>query len=175
MSTLILGVPRTLDIGLCAVADEVLLLAVLNVLLETLMILGAAGLVAVIGDREQGVEGIGAHAALHTAANAVADEPGHELLLQQVLHRLVDMGGAVVHGAVGLLYHADIPILGVVGGVIALLHNVGAADDPVSEITVTIGTVNLLAVQVDIGLHGKKPSFVLLISSDCHVQIPPRL
>ena len=108
MGSLVLGVTGALHVGLGAVADQILLLAVLDVLLEPLMILGAAGLVAVIGDGEQGVHGVGAHAALHAAAHPVTDQTGHELLLQQVIHALVDMGAAVVDGAVGILDHAHI-------------------------------------------------------------------
>ena len=172
MGSLIFRVPGTLYVSLCAVADQIPLLAVLDVLLETVMILGAAGLVAVIGDGEQGVEGIGAHAALHAAAHAMADQPGHELLLQKIFHRLVNVGRTVMHGAVGVFDHTDVCVIGVVGGVVALLHDIGAADNPVGQVTAlaldAVGTVNFLAVQIDIGLHRKKTSLVLFISSNCH-------
>ena len=174
MRSLVLGVTGTLHVGLCAVADQVLLLAVLDVLLETGMILGAASLVTVVGDGEQSVQGVGAHAALHTSANAMADQTGHELLLQQVFHRLMNVGGTVVNGAVGLFYHADITVIGVICGVVALLHDVGAADNPVSQIALSaglaVGTVDLLAVEVDVGLHAEKPLFVLLVSANCHLR-----
>ena len=175
MRSLVLGVTGTLNIGLCAVADQVLLLAVLDVLLETGMILSAASLVTVVGNGEQSVQSIGAHAALHTSANAMADQTGHELLLQQVFHRLMNVGGTVVNGAVGLFYHADITVIGVVCGVVALLHDVGAADNPVSQIALSaglaVGTVDLLAVEVDVGLHAEKPLFVLLVSANCHIRL----
>ena len=136
------------------------------------MVLSTARLVAVIGHGEQRVQSIGAHAALHAATHAVADEPGHELLLQQVLHGLVDVGAAVVHGAVRVLYDADICVLGIVGGVVALLHDIGAADDPVGKVTAfalhAVGTVHFLTVQIDVGLHRKKTRLVLFISSNCH-------
>jgi hypothetical protein len=51
--SLVLGVTGALHVGLGAVADQIILLAVLDVSLETLVVLGAAGLVAVIGDGEQ--------------------------------------------------------------------------------------------------------------------------
>ena len=172
--SLVLGVTGTLNVGLCAVADQILLLAVLDVLLETGMILGAAGLITVVGDGEQGVQGVRAHAALHTSADTVADQTGHELLLQQILYRLMNVGGTVVYGAVRILYHADICVIGIVSGVVALLHNIGAADDPVSQIALSaglaVGTVDLLAVQVDVGLHAEKPLFVLLVSANCHLR-----
>ena len=174
MSSLVLGVTGTLHIGLCAVADQVLLLAVLNVLLETGVILGAASLVAVVGNGEQSVQSIGAHAALHTSANTMANQTGHELLLQQVFHRLMNVGGTVVNGAIGLFYHADITVIGVICGVVALLHDIGTADNPVSQIALSaglaVGTVNLLAVEVDVGLHVEKPLFVLLVSANCHLR-----
>ena len=170
--SLVLGVTGALHVGLGAVADQIILLAVLDVSLETLVVLGAAGLVAVIGDGEQSVHGVSAHAALHAAAHPVTDQTGHELLLQQVIHALVDVGAAVVNGAVGILDHAHISILGIVGGVVALLHDIGAAHDPVGQVTLcallAVGTVDLLAVQVDVGLHFQEPLFVLFISSDCH-------
>ncbi len=174
MSSLVLGVTGTLHIGLCAVADQILLLAVLDVLLETGMILGAAGLVTVVGDGKQSIQSIGAHAALHTSANAMADQTGHELLLQQVFHRLMNVGGTVVNGAIGLFYHADITVIGVICGVVALLHDIGTADNPVSQIALSaglaVGTVDLLAVEVDVGLHAEKPLFVLLVSANCHLR-----
>ena len=173
--SLVLGVTGTLNVGLRAVADQILLLAVLDVLLETGMILGAAGLIAVVGDGEQGVQGVGAHAALHTSADTVADQTGHELLLQQVLYRLMNVGGTVVYGAVRILYHADICVIGIVSSVVALLHDVGAADDPVSQIALSaglaVGTVDLLAVEIDVGLHAEKPLFVLLVSANCHIRL----
>ena len=174
MCSLVLGVTGTLYVGLGAVADQVLLLAVLDVLLETGMILGAASLVAVVGDGEQSVQCVRAHAALHTSANAMADQTGHELLLQQVLYRLVNVGGTVVNGAVRLFYHADITVIGIICGVVALLHDIGTADNPVSQIALSaglaVGTVDLLAVEVDVGLHVQKPLFVLLVSANCHLR-----
>ena len=44
------------------------------------MVLGAAGLVTVIGDGEQGVHGVRSHTALHASAHAVADQTRHQLL-----------------------------------------------------------------------------------------------
>ena len=174
MRSLVLGVTGTLYIGLCAVADQILLLAVLDVLLETGVILSAAGLVAVVGNGEQSVQSVGAHAALHTSAHTMADQTGHELLLQQILYGLMNVGGTVMYGAVGILDYADICIIGIIGSVVALLHNVGAADDPVSQITLSaglaVGTVDLLAVQIDVGLHVEKPLFVLFVSANCHLR-----
>ena len=174
MSSLVLGVTGTLYVGLRAVADQILLLAVLDVLLETGMILSAAGLIAVVGDGEQSVQSVGAHAALHTSAHAVADQTGHELLLQQILYGLMNVGGTVVHGAVGILDHAYVCVIGIIGSVVALLHDVGAADNPVSQIALSaglaVGTVDFLAVQVDVGLHSQKPLFVLFVSANCHLR-----
>ena len=168
MRSLILGITGALHVGLGTVADEVVLLAVLDVLVESCVVLSTARLVAVIGHGEQRVQGVGAHAALHAAAHTVADEPGHELLLQQIIHGLVDVGAAVVDGTVRVLDYADIRVLGVVGGVVTLLHNIGAADDPGRQIAVSVGTVNLLAVEIDVGLHLQQTSLVLFISTDSH-------
>ena len=136
------------------------------------MVLSTARLVAVIGDRVQRVQGVGAHAALHAAAHTMTDQPGHELLLQQVIHRLVDVGAAVMYGTVGILHHADICVLGIVGGVVALLHNIGATNNPVGQITLgtflAVRTVNLLTVQINVGLHLEETGLVLFISSNCH-------
>ena len=177
MSSLVLGVTGTLYVGLCAVADKVILLAVLDVLLQSCMILSTTCLIAVIGDGEQSVQSVSAHAALHAAAHTMTDQTSHELLLQQVIHGLVDVGAAVVYGTVGILNYADICIIGIVGSVVALLHNIGAADDPVSQIALSaglaVGTVDLLAVQVDVGLHSQQSSLVLFISTDSHWDIPP--
>ncbi len=182
MGALILGVAGTLDVGLRTVADKVVLLAVLDVLEQTGVVLGAAGLVAVIGHGIQRVDGVGAHAALHTAADAVADETGHELLLEQVFLAVVDVGAAVDDGALHAgdvgLGKADIRIAGVVRRVIALLHDIGAADDPVREIAAfaldAVGAVNFLAVQVHVRLHGEQTRLVLFIGSDviCHCLSP---
>ena len=177
MSSLVLGVTGTLNVGLCAVADKVILLAVLDVLLQSCMILSTTCLVAVVGDGEQSVQGVGAHAALHAAAYTMTDQTGHELLLQQIIYGLVDVGAAVMNGTVGILYHADICVIGIVSGVVALLHNIGAADDPVSQIALSaglaVGTVDLLAVEIDVGLHSQQSSFVLFVSTDSHWDIPP--
>ena len=170
--SLILGVTGTLDVGLCTVADQIVFLAVFDVFLKSLMVFGATGRVTVKSDRVKRVQGVGAHAALHAAAHTVADEPGHELLLQQIIHRLVNMGRTVVHRTVGFLYHTDVCVLGIVGGVVALLHHIGTADNPVGQITLgtflAVRTVNLLTVQVNVGLHLQETSFVLFISSNCH-------
>ena len=177
MRSLVLGVTGTLHVGLCAVADKVILLAVLDVLLQSCMILSTTCLVAVVGDGEQSVQGVGAHAALHAAAYTMTDQTGHELLLQQIIHGLVDVGATVVNGTVGILHHADICVIGIVCGVVALLHNIGAADNPVSQIALSaglaVGTVNLLAVEIDVRLHSQQSCFVLFVSTDSHWDIPP--
>ena len=170
----ILGVTGALHVRLRTVADEVVFLAVGNVLEEALVVLRAAGRVAVKGHGIERVHRVRAHAALHTTADAVADKTGHELLLEQILLRVVDVGGAVddstLHtGDVGLR-EANIRIAGVIRRVVALLHDVSAADDPVREVTSltldTVGAVELLTVQVYVRLHSEQTSLVLLIGSD---------
>ncbi len=174
MGALILGVAGALHVRLGAVADEVVLLAVLDVLEQTGVVLGAAGRVAVEGHGIQRVHRVRAHAALHAAADTMADEAGHKLLLEQILLRVVDVGGAVddraLHaGDVGL-GKADIRIAGVVRRVVALLHDIGAADDPVRKVAAlaldAVGAVELLTVQVYVRLHGEQTSLVLLVGSD---------
>ena len=59
-------------------------LAVSYVLQKALVIFGAVCLVAVVGDANKAF-GASVPMQLHAAANTVADEPGHELLLQQVI------------------------------------------------------------------------------------------
>ena len=174
MGALILRVAGALHIRLRAVADKVVLLAVGNVLEQALMILGAAGRVAVIGHGVQGVHGVGAHAALHAAADTMADQTGHELLLQQIFLRVVDVGRAVddraLHAGDVRLGQAHVRIAGVVRRVIALLHDVGTALDPVRQVAAfaldAVGAVELLAVQIHVRLHGEQTRFVLLIGSD---------
>ena len=174
MSALILGVAGALHVGLGAVADQIVLLAVGDVLEQTAVVLGAAGLIAVIGDGVQGVHGVGAHAALHAAAHAVADQTGHELLLQQVFLGAVDVGAAVndlaLHAGDLRGGQAHICVTGVIGGVVALLHDVGAAGDPVGQIALSallaVGTIDLLAVQIDVGLHLQQTSNVLFVCAN---------
>jgi hypothetical protein len=181
MSSLILGISGTLNVSLSAVADKVIFLAICDILQQTLMVLGAAGLIAVICDRIQCVQSIRAHAALHAAANAMADKASHELLLQQIILGMVNVGAAVylftLHaGDVGFRY-ADVSIARIVSRVIALLHNVSTAYDPVGQVTLgallAVGTVNLLAVQIHVGLHVQKPFLILFVCSYSHFLIPP--
>ena len=174
MGALILGVAGTLHIGLGAVAHQVVLLAVGDVLEQAAVVLSAAGLVAVVGDGEQSVEGVRAHAALHTAAHTVADQAGHQLLLQQVLLGAVDVGAAVddltLHAGDLGLGQADVGVGRIVGSVVALLHDIGAALDPVGQVTLrallAVGAVDLLPVQIDVGLHLQQALFVLLIGAN---------
>ena len=174
MGALILRVAGALHIRLRAVADKVVLLAVGNVLEQALMILGAAGRVAVIGHGVQGVHGVGAHAALHATADTMADQTGHELLLQQIFLRVMDVGRAVddraLHAGNVRLGQAHVRIAGVVRRVIALLHDVGTALDPVRQVAAfaldAVGAVELLTVQIHVRLHGEQTRFVLLIGSD---------
>ena len=84
-----------LDVGLGAATDDVVLLPVAEHLLEPLVVVGAAGLVAVVGDDLESVERVDAHAALDAAADPVAEQPGHELLLEQVVFRAMDIGETV--------------------------------------------------------------------------------
>ena len=81
------------------------------------------------------------------------------------------MGGAVdvVAGDMALS-HADVLITGIVGGLIALAHNIGAADDPVSQIAAlaldAVGAVDLLTVQIHVGLHIQQTLFIGLIGAN---------
>jgi hypothetical protein len=181
MSSLIFGISGTLNVSLGAVADKVIFLAICDVLEQALMILGAAGLIAVICDGIQSVQSVRAHAALHTSAHTVADKSCHKLLFQQVLLGMVDVGAAVylftLHaGDVGFRY-ADVSIARIVSRVIALLHNVSTAYDPVGQVTLgallAVGTVNLLTVQIHVGLHVEKPFLILFVCSYSHFLIPP--
>ena len=61
-----------LGVGHGAVGDEVVLLQVLDVVAEALVILGALGLVDLVGDRVEGVDGVHAHAALEAGAGLLA-------------------------------------------------------------------------------------------------------
>ena len=174
MGALILGVAGTLHIGLGAVAHQVVLLAVGDVLEQAAVVLSAAGLVAVVGDGVQGVHGVGTHAALHAAAHTVADQAGHQLLLQQVLLGAVDVGATVddltLHAGDLGLGQADVGVGRIVGSVVALLHDIGAALDPVGQVTLrallAVGAVDLLPVQIDVGLHLQQALFVLLIGAN---------
>ena len=84
----------------------------------------------------------------------------------------MDMTGTVVLLAVAVIDHAHVRVLRIVGGVIALLHNIGAALDPVRQIAfrtgLAVGTVHALAVQIYIGLHFEHTLFVLFVCTDSH-------
>ena len=124
MGTFVFGIAASLYVGLCAVANQVMLLAVFQVFVESLIIFCASCLVAVIGDNGNGIQCVGSHASLHAAPYVVADQTGHQLLFQQVVLGMVDMGAAVdflsrqMGGG-----HTDILIRRVICNVIALLHH----------------------------------------------------
>ena len=72
-------------------------------LLETFVVVGAHGLVDLVGDAVGGVDGVEADAALVAGAGLLGDRAEHLHLLEEVVGGLVDMGEAVdlVAGEVG--------------------------------------------------------------------------
>ena len=176
MSALIFGVPGALYVGLGTVTDQVVLLAILNVLVQALVVLSTAGLVTVIRYRKQRIQCVRTHAALHTTAHAVADQTGHQLLFQQIFLGVMDVSGAVdgISCDVGS-GRADIDVVGIICRIVALLHNVSTAHDPVGQVALgalfPVGTVQLLAMQVDVGLHCQQAGFIRLVGANtifCH-------
>ena len=93
--SLILGVAASLDVCLCAVADQVILLAILEIFNKSVIVFGSGRLVAVIGSDCDRVQSVRSHAALHAAAHMVADQPCHQLFLQEVILGLMDVCAAV--------------------------------------------------------------------------------
>ena len=69
----VFGITGAFYVCLGTVADQVIFLAVFNVVQQPFVVLCTAGLVTVIGDGKQGVHGVRAHAALHASAYPVAD------------------------------------------------------------------------------------------------------
>ena len=80
--------------------------------------------------------------------------------------------GGTVDGVAGQVARdgAHVGVTGVVGGVIALLHDISAAHDPIGQVALrallTVGTVQLLAMQVNVGLHLQQALFVLLVGAN---------
>ena len=67
---------------------------------------------------------------------------------------------------------AYIRIVGIIGHIITLLHYIGAALDPVGQITfrtfLSIGTVHACSVEIYVGFHFQETLFILFICTDCH-------
>ncbi len=83
-----------LDVGHGPVHHHVLLLDEAEVVLEPVVVVGAVRLVALVGDRVQGVEAVHAHAALEAGGGPPAQQALHEYLVHQVVRALVDVGEA---------------------------------------------------------------------------------
>ena len=132
VSALVLRIARTLHIGLSTVAHQIVLLTVLNVLCQTIEVVCTAGLITVIGNREDSVQSIGTHAALHATTDTMTDQTSHQLLLQQIIHGVMNMRRAidVVTGDVAFC-NTNILITRIICCFIAFAHNIGAANNPV--------------------------------------------
>ena len=171
MSSLIFLVSGALNVSLCTVSNKIIFLNVCDILFQSLVIVCATCLITVICYRIQSVHCICTHASLHTSAYSVADQTSHQLFLQQIVDRLVDMAASVVY-AIFVVDNANICIIRVICCVIALFHNISAAFNPVSQISFStlfsVRTVNLLSVKVYVRFHLEHSLFVLLIGSDCH-------
>jgi len=125
-----------LRIGHRAVDDEVVVLDVLDVLREALVVVGAFGLVAVVGHRPHRVQGVHPYAALEARAGLLAQQALHLDLLDQVVGRLVDVGEAIdfLTGEVAGRQH-QVLVLGILGQLVRHRHAVEArADDRVVDV-----------------------------------------
>ena len=84
-----------LGVGHGTVHRQVVVLNIHQELLEVLMVMGAVLLVDLIGGRENGVEGVHAHAALEAGGGFLAQQALHLHLFHQVLRGLVQVGKTV--------------------------------------------------------------------------------
>ncbi len=171
MSSLIFLISGALNVSLCTVSNKIIFLNVCDILFQSFMIVCATCLITVICYRIQSVHSICTHASLHTSTYSVADQTSHQLFLQQIVDRLVDVTASVMY-AILVIDNANICIIRVICCVIALFHNISAAFNPVSQISLSallaVRTVNLLSVKVYVRFHLEHSLFVLLIGSDCH-------
>jgi len=177
VSSLVLGIAGAFHIGLGTVTYQVVFLAVFNIFQKSLMILCAAGLITVIGNGIQSVHGIGSHAALHTATYTMADQTGHQLLFQQILLAVVNVRTAIDRFSCDVRSgYTHICIIRVIGHIITLLHHIGAALNPVCQISLSpflsVGAVHAFAVHIYIGFHFQKTFFILFVCTDCHNFLP---
>lgn len=149
----------TLHVGLAAVGHDIVIVIPGQVLLEPLVIFGAVLLVDLIGGNIQGVDGVAAHAALDAAAGGIAQGADHLLLLQHVIHAVIDMGEAVDglagEGGGGA---GQLPHLGIVRerSIKGQLHDVLAAQQA------GIVTAHQLAIDVHVLAHAEQLVLVFL-------------
>ena len=174
MSSLIFLISGALNVSLCTVNNKIMLLNKLDVVFQSLMIVCAASLIAVIGYGIQSVHCICTHASLHTSAYSVADQTSHQLFLQQIVYRVMNMAASVMYRTVFIFDHTNICKFRIVCCFITDFHNVSTALDPVSQISLSallaVRTVNLLSMKVNVWFHLEHSLFVLLIGSDCHIR-----
>ena len=159
-----------LGIGHGAVGDEVVVLQVLDVLLEALVVLGAARLVGLVGDRVQRVDGVHADAALEAGAGLLAQQALHLDLLGEVVGGLVDVGEAVdpLAGEVAGGQH-EVLVLGLGRELVGHGDAVDAgADERVVDVV-----VDLLAEQVDLQVQIGEALDELLRRSESHRALLP--
>jgi len=87
--------PVALHVGLRAHGREIFTLYTLHEVDEVLIVLRAVLLVCVVRDHGERVHGVDAHAALDAAADLLAVQAGHLLLVEQVFLALMDVVEAV--------------------------------------------------------------------------------
>ena len=83
------------NIGLSAVGTEIVLLEVFQVCQKTLMVLGLMHLIDLEGNHGQGIHSINTHATLDAAPTLVAIQPGHLLLLHEIIRRAMNVAEAI--------------------------------------------------------------------------------
>ena len=139
-----------LGVGHGAVGDDVVVLEVLHVLLEALVVVRALGLVGLVGDRVQRVDGVHADAALEARAGLLAQQALHLDLLGEVLGGLVDVGEPVdlLAGEVARGQH-EVLVLRLRGELVGHRYAVDAGpDERVAHVV-----VDLLAEQIDLQIQ----------------------
>ena len=159
-----------LRIGHGAVGHEVALLEVLDVLPEALVVLGAPGLVGLVGHGVQRVDGVHAHAALEARARLLAQQALHLDLLREVVGGLMDMRKAVDLGA-GEMAHGEHEVF-VLGVARELVRRRDAVDAGADHRMVDV-VVDLLAEEIDLQVQVGKALNELLGGSESHVRATP--
>ncbi len=172
MSSLIFLISGALNVSLCTVSNKIIFLNVCDILFQSFMIVCATCLITVICYRIQSVHSICTHTSLHTSTYSVADQTSHQLFLQQIVYRMMNMAASVMYRSIFIFDYANICEFRIVCCFITDFHNISTALDPVSQISLSallaVRTVNLLSVKVYVRFHLEHSLFVLLIGSDCH-------
>ena len=144
-----------LGVGHGPVRHEILVLQVLYVLLEALVVVGAPGLIGLVGDRVEGVDRVHPDTALEARACLLAEQALHLDLLGEVVGRLVDVGEAVdlLAGEVTGGQH-EVFVLGLPRQLVGHGDAVDAgADDGMVDVVVDLLTEEVdLQVQIGEGL-----------------------